>query len=152
MCNFDPKIWIFEAKSQFLVLESRVLSTGHITSIPGATTFPLGPPLCTCEYSRLFVARSSLQITHELYTFYTHNTCVVWSETSTKTKKSQNRVLGSGQVPPWGCVHNFVYGEVLLSQNAWRLWMVSGARGSPRRCCGLDTPHPLSLVICVVDI
>ena len=35
MCNFDPKIGIFGAKSQFFVLESRYLSTGHITSMPG---------------------------------------------------------------------------------------------------------------------
>ena len=32
MCNFCPKIWIFGAKSQFLVLEPHFLSTGHITS------------------------------------------------------------------------------------------------------------------------
>ena len=30
----------FRAKSHFFVLESRFLSTGHITSTPGATTFP----------------------------------------------------------------------------------------------------------------
>ena len=39
MCNFDPKIWIFGAKSHFFVLELRYLSTGHITSMPRATTF-----------------------------------------------------------------------------------------------------------------
>ena len=44
MCNFNPKIWIFGAKSQFFVLQSRFLSTGHITSTIGATAFPLGPP------------------------------------------------------------------------------------------------------------
>ena len=44
MCNFDPKIWIFGAKSHFLVLELRFLSTGHITSIPEASTFPFEPP------------------------------------------------------------------------------------------------------------
>ena len=43
MYNFDPKIWIFGAQSQFFVLESWFLSTGHITSIPRATTFPFGP-------------------------------------------------------------------------------------------------------------
>ena len=37
---FDPKIWIFGAKSEFLVLESGFLSTGHITSTPGAKTLP----------------------------------------------------------------------------------------------------------------
>ena len=30
MCNFDLKIWVFEAKSQFFVLESRLLSIGHL--------------------------------------------------------------------------------------------------------------------------
>ena len=44
ICNFDPKISIYGAKSQFFVLESKFLSTGHITSIPGATTFPFGSP------------------------------------------------------------------------------------------------------------
>ena len=44
MCNFDPKIGIFRAKSQLFVLKSRFLPTGHITSIPGATTFPFRPP------------------------------------------------------------------------------------------------------------
>ena len=44
MCNFDPKTWIFGAKGRFFVLESGFLSTGHITSIPGATTFPFRPP------------------------------------------------------------------------------------------------------------
>ena len=40
MWNFDPKILIFGAISQFFVLESRFLSTGHITSIPG-DSFPI---------------------------------------------------------------------------------------------------------------
>ena len=44
ICNFDPKISIYGAKSQFFVLESKFLSTGHITSKPGATTFPIGSP------------------------------------------------------------------------------------------------------------
>ena len=44
MCFYDPTIWIFGAKSQFFVWWSRFLSIGHITSIPGATTFPFGPP------------------------------------------------------------------------------------------------------------
>ena len=44
MCNFDPKIWIFGANSQFFALELWFLSTGHITSIPRATTFPFGAP------------------------------------------------------------------------------------------------------------
>ena len=44
MCFFDPKIWIFGAKSQFFVLELRFLSIGHITNVPRATTFPFGPP------------------------------------------------------------------------------------------------------------
>ena len=43
-CKFDPIIWIFVAKSQFLVLESWFFSTGHITRIPGATTFLFEPP------------------------------------------------------------------------------------------------------------
>ena len=38
-----PKKWVFWAKSQFFVWESRFLSTGHITSTPGAITFPFGP-------------------------------------------------------------------------------------------------------------
>ena len=51
--NIDPcgsnwllrtKMWIFGAKSNFFVLDSRFLSTGHITSMPGAKTFPFGPP------------------------------------------------------------------------------------------------------------
>ena len=45
--------------------------------------------LCTREYSRLFVAWFSIQTTHELYALYTHNTWVVWSKTSTKTKKAK---------------------------------------------------------------
>ena len=44
MCNFDHKIRVFGAKSHFFVLEPRSLSPGHITSTPGATTFPFGPP------------------------------------------------------------------------------------------------------------
>ena len=40
MCNLDPTLWIFGAKSQFFVWQSRYLPTGHITIIPGATTFP----------------------------------------------------------------------------------------------------------------
>ena len=44
MCFFDPKIWIFWAKSQFFVLWSQFLSMGQITTIPGATTFPFRPP------------------------------------------------------------------------------------------------------------
>ena len=43
-CNFDQKNWIFGNKSQVFVLESRILSTGYITSIHGATTIPFGPP------------------------------------------------------------------------------------------------------------
>ena len=39
MCFFDPKIWIFGAKSQFFVLEPRFLSTGHITSTPQGNNF-----------------------------------------------------------------------------------------------------------------
>ena len=35
MCNFDSKIWIFGAKCQFFYLESRFLSTGHITKKKG---------------------------------------------------------------------------------------------------------------------
>jgi len=42
MCNFDPKNWIFGAKNN--ILETRFLSTGHITSLPGATNFPFRTP------------------------------------------------------------------------------------------------------------
>ena len=68
--------------------------------------------LCTREYSRLFVARFSLQTTHELYTLYTHNTWVVWSETSTKTKKLQKRLIASTQDPS-SSVHPLRVGEAL---------------------------------------
>ena len=44
MCFFGPKILIFGPKCQFFVWLSQFLSMGHITSIPGATTFPFGPP------------------------------------------------------------------------------------------------------------
>ena len=37
------KKWVFGAKSHFFVWESRFMSTGHITSTPGAITFPFGP-------------------------------------------------------------------------------------------------------------
>ena len=46
-CNFDLKIWIVGDNSQLFVLELRILSTGHITSItsiPRATTFPFDHP------------------------------------------------------------------------------------------------------------
>ena len=51
MCYFDPKIWIFGAKSQFFF----VLSTAHITSTPGASTFPFGPPQIKISVSELWV-------------------------------------------------------------------------------------------------
>ena len=35
MCNFDQEIWIFGAKSQFLVMESQLLSTVHIPIYTG---------------------------------------------------------------------------------------------------------------------
>ena len=38
-----PKKWVFGPKVIFFVWESRFLSTGHITSTPGAITFPFGP-------------------------------------------------------------------------------------------------------------
>ena len=41
--NFDTKIGIFGAKSQFFVLESRFLSIEHINSTPRATHFLFGP-------------------------------------------------------------------------------------------------------------
>merc|ERR1711978_444837 len=40
MCFFDPKIWIFGAKSQFFVLTLRFLLMEQMTTIPGAPTFP----------------------------------------------------------------------------------------------------------------
>ena len=45
---------LFGAKSQFLVLESQYLSTEHINSIPGATTFPFGPPWKKIPFPRQF--------------------------------------------------------------------------------------------------
>ena len=42
-CAIHAKKWVFGAKSQFFVWESRFLSTGHITSTPGAIAFPIGP-------------------------------------------------------------------------------------------------------------
>ena len=42
--QFGPQNLDIWEKSNFFVLESRFLSTGHVTSIPGATTYPFGHP------------------------------------------------------------------------------------------------------------
>ena len=41
--SMPKKKCVFGAKSHFFVWESRFMSTGHITSTPGAITFPFGP-------------------------------------------------------------------------------------------------------------
>ena len=57
MCFFDPKIWIYGAKTQFYVLESRFLSKGHTTidQYTRATIFQFGPPHKKISVSEVWV-------------------------------------------------------------------------------------------------
>ena len=73
--------------------QSREPHQGVFWTLPPAVYILCLLELGTCAvHSRLFVVRFSLQTTHKLNTLYTHNTWVVWSKTSTKTKKSQKKV------------------------------------------------------------
>ena len=55
MCNFDPKFGYLGPKVNIFVLESQLLSTVHIISTLGATTFPFGPPWIEISVSELWV-------------------------------------------------------------------------------------------------